>query len=281
MENPRKILVVDDDPSLHQIVGQIAVKRGWSVETATNCSDAWDQLLRQRFDLVVAGAGIPGPAGMELLTRIQRETPGLPVIVTATASTPDRVIGALRGRAFAYFSKPVAVSALADAMCLALAPGAGSEDILVLSAVPHWISLRVRARIENADRVTQFLREVEVELDPHDREQIATAFRELLLNAIEHGSGADPDKWVWVSYVRTAREIVYYIRDQGQGFSIGDLRHAAVAHPPGIAHMDVREQRGLRPGGFGLLLVRKMADEVIYNEKGNEVLLVKYLNGRG
>jgi hypothetical protein len=34
---------------------------------------------------------------------------------------------------------------------------------------------------------------------------------------------------------------------------------------------------GLRPGGFGILLTRKFADDLIYSEKGNEVILIKYL----
>jgi hypothetical protein len=42
--------------------------------------------------------------------------------------------------------------------------------------------------------------------------------------------------------------------------------------------MEVREQKGLRPGGFGLLSVRAKVDELIYNEKRNEVIFVKYLD---
>ena len=45
-----------------------------------------------------------------------------------------------------------------------------------------------------------------------------------------------------------------------------------------IAHMQVREQKGIRPGGFGLLMVRDSVDELIYNEKRNEVVFVKYLS---
>jgi anti-sigma regulatory factor (Ser/Thr protein kinase) len=41
----------------------------------------------------------------------------------------------------------------------------------------------------------------------------------------------------------------------------------------------VRETQGLRPGGFGLLLAKKLVDELIYNEQGNDVLLVKYIDG--
>jgi hypothetical protein len=40
----------------------------------------------------------------------------------------------------------------------------------------------------------------------------------------------------------------------------------------------VREERGMRPGGFGILTVRALVDELLYNEKRNEVVFVKYLD---
>jgi hypothetical protein len=42
--------------------------------------------------------------------------------------------------------------------------------------------------------------------------------------------------------------------------------------------MKVREQKGLRAGGFGLLMVRAKVDELVYNEKQNEVIFMKYLD---
>jgi hypothetical protein len=45
-----------------------------------------------------------------------------------------------------------------------------------------------------------------------------------------------------------------------------------------MRHFQVREAVGLPPGGFGILLSRHLVDELIYNEAGNEVLLVKYLD---
>jgi hypothetical protein len=40
--------------------------------------------------------------------------------------------------------------------------------------------------------------------------------------------------------------------------------------------MEVRETQGLRPGGFGIYLARELADEVIYNESGNAVMVIDY-----
>ena len=74
--------------------------------------------------------------------------------------------------------------------------------------------------------------------------------------------------------------LLYRIADPGTGFNIEDLPHAAIGGPPDdpVAHMHVREQKGIRPGGFGLLMVRGSVDELLYNEKRNEVVFVKYLD---
>jgi anti-sigma regulatory factor (Ser/Thr protein kinase) len=37
-------------------------------------------------------------------------------------------------------------------------------------------------------------------------------------------------------------------------------------------------ERGLRPGGFGMLIARQVADEIVYNESGNEVILIKHID---
>ena len=42
-------------------------------------------------------------------------------------------------------------------------------------------------------------------------------------------------------------------------------------------HVEVRAEEGRRPGGFGILLTKNLVDELLYNERGNAVLFVKYL----
>jgi len=73
--------------------------------------------------------------------------------------------------------------------------------------------------------------------------------------------------------------LLYRIADPGPGFRFDELSHAAVSNTPSvITHDDVRTAKGLRPGGFGLVLIRAIADELIYNEQRNEVAFVKYLD---
>jgi len=72
--------------------------------------------------------------------------------------------------------------------------------------------------------------------------------------------------------------LFYRIADPGPGFKFEGLTHSAAANPDGVlASAAVREEKGIRPGGLGVLMVRAIADDLIYNEPQNEVVLVKYL----
>jgi anti-sigma regulatory factor (Ser/Thr protein kinase) len=71
---------------------------------------------------------------------------------------------------------------------------------------------------------------------------------------------------------------MYRIADPGQGFAFEDLDHAAISHADPTEHIRVREEKRLRAGGFGLLMARAQVDELVYNEKHNEVIFMKYLS---
>jgi len=104
-----------------------------------------------------------------------------------------------------------------------------------------------------------------------------------LLNAMEHGAKFQADQYVQISYVRARNMVLCRVKDPGEGFTLDEIQHAAVANPHGdpIRHAAYRQERGMRPGGYGILLAQKLVDELIYNEDGNEVLLVKYLDRGG
>jgi len=230
--------------------------------------------------VVLTDVRMPGMDGLELLHQIREIRPDAKVIVMTAESTPANIVRAIREQAFSYFSKPFSPSTVADMIAQAVNTCHWQDDIEVLSATPEWISLRLRCKMETADRLMQLVREMEMDFPARERDNIAAAFRELLMNAIEHGGGSDPNKRVQVTYVRTTRAIIYLIQDPGQGFSFDAITHAAIANPPGepAKHLEIRAEKGVRPGGFGIMLTRNLVDELIYNEKGNEVLFIKYLN---
>jgi len=109
---------------------------------------------------------------------------------------------------------------------------------------------------------------------------VGQAFHELLLNAVEWGGKLDASRKVRISYLRAKRMLMYRIADPGPGFKFSELDHAAISHSPDdpTVHDAIRQQKGLRPGGFGLLMTQANVDELLYNEAQNEVVFVKYLD---
>ena len=156
----------------------------------------------------------------------------------------------------------------------------GIPEIQVISASPAWICLRIQPNLAVRELVAKFFRDFLLDdLAPDLAEQLVLAFDELLTNAIEHGKTTRKRAAVTVTYIRTARSIVFHLRDGGPGFALSSIDHAAINNPPGdpLRHAEYRSQLGLRPGGFGILLVKQIADELIYNEHGNEAIFIKYL----
>jgi DNA-binding response OmpR family regulator len=280
MSAPQRILIVDDDPDVHALLVAALDAPDRKFESAFDGLAGLARIQAVPYDLVITDVNMPGLDGMALLDRVHQLRPDTRVVVMTAASTPENIIRAIQIQAFTWFSKPFTISAVQDMVERALRSHPDKDDIEVLSGQPHWLGLRLRCKMETADRILQFLREMGMDLPVVEQESIATAFREILLNAIEHGGGSNPDKTVTIAYVRTRRMIFYYIRDPGKGFSAQKLAHAAVSNPEDapFMHAEVREQLGLRPGGFGILMSRQLVDELVYNEAGNEVLLIKYLS---
>lgn len=272
-----RILVVDDDPDIHVLLKSILVRAGYVVKSVLDGREALACLESSQFDLVLTDVHMPGFDGIELLQKIHERRLSTPVVVMTAQNTPENVVRSIRDQAFTYFSKPFSAPSVLEIVISALETKTGSDDIEILSARPNWIGLRLRCRVQTGERLLQFIRELPIGLTPREREDIAIGFRELLMNAIEHGGRSDPEQRVEIAYIRTKAAILYWVRDPGQGFSFDDLAHAATAGDP-LRHIEVRTEAGMRPGGFGILMTREIADELLYNEKGNEVLLVKYLD---
>jgi anti-sigma regulatory factor (Ser/Thr protein kinase) len=128
--------------------------------------------------------------------------------------------------------------------------------------------------------IQRFLSHLHEHIPKETRDAVGAVFRELLNNAIEHGGKCDPSKRVEIKYIHLKRAILYSIKDPGEGFAIEDIEHAAFANPPDqpTRHMEVRQELGLRPGGFGIMLASQVIDELVYNEKHNELIFVKYID---
>jgi len=221
---------------------------------------------------------MPRMNGLDLLEKIRARKVRPRVIVMTSDDAPETLLKAVRQQAFKYVHKPVQAPALVQMVRETLsAPELPSIE--VVSARTEWVELIVPCTHEAAERLVTVMNGLGTDLEPKLREQVAYAFRELLLNAIEWGGKLDPSRKVRIAYLRAKRMLMYRIADPGTGFNIEDLPHAAIGRKADgpIAHMQTREEKGIRPGGFGLLMVRASVDELIHNEARNEVVFVKYL----
>ncbi len=251
---------------------------GWNIERAVDNKTVLVLAKENSFDLIITGQKTCAKEDVELLRQIRSVRPHVRMIVLTDETTPAEVIEAMRGGVFSFFCPPYTRGVLADMVNLAMTEPAWDDGIEIISAVPAWVRLIVRCDLATADRLAQFLR-VGSTLSEDEKDDVIGAFREILLNAMEHAGRFDPSQYVEVGFFRGRHVVACRVKDPGEGFSLDEIRHAAVNNPPGdlLSHMIVRDQQGLRPGGFGLMIAKRLVDEVVYNEKGNDVLLVKYV----
>ena len=273
-----KILVVDDDPLIRRFVQGALASEGHTVLQSPDGKSGLETLASEQVDLVVTDFIMPGMDGVEFMERLRRSHPHLKCVMVTAYGTPDAVLGALREQVCGFLVKPFTASDLIATVTAALAAPTVSE-IEIISARPEWVELRIPCNISSVPTLQKMLTQLKADLPEETREEVAYAFREMLNNAIEYGGKFDPSKYVTVSYVRLKHAIIYRIKDPGEGFDPEQLEHAAVSNPKDdlLHHSSVRDTKGLRPGGFGIMLTSQLVDELIYNEHCNELMFVKYL----
>ncbi len=275
---PRKILVADDDRTTRFAISSMLKEAGYAVTAAKDGAEALRNIRKKNFDLAFLDIWMPELSGLEVLARVREGESHPKIIMMTSDTTPETLLRAIREQAYEYLCKPFPPREAVEVVERALKENA-SPPIEVISAKPHWVELLIPCTHEAAERIQSFLMKLEADLPDELRNTIGLAFKELLLNAVEWGGKLDPNRKVRIAHVRSSRMLLYRVADPGPGFSFKGLRHAAVGQPADepIAHVNVRDQLGIRPGGFGIAMIRAMADELLYNEAQNEVIFIKYL----
>ncbi|MEA5190602.1 two-component system response regulator GlrR [Enterobacter hormaechei] len=125
---PAHLLLVDDDPGLLKLLGMRLVSEGYSVVTSESGQEGLKVLSREKIDLVISDLRMDEMDGLQLFTEIQKQQPGMPVIIlTAHGSIPDAVAATQQG-VFSFLTKPVDKDALYKAIDSALEHAAPSGD---------------------------------------------------------------------------------------------------------------------------------------------------------
>jgi CheY-like chemotaxis protein/anti-sigma regulatory factor (Ser/Thr protein kinase) len=274
-----RILVADDDRTTRLLISEILRAEKFTVVCAPDGAEALKKLKEDQFDLALLDVWMPKKNGIEVLAALRKSSRRPKAIVMTSDDTPETLLGAIREQAYQYVSKPVEPAALIALVKQSLEERAEALPIEVVSARPEWVELLVPCSLESAERIESFMTHLKGGLPEDVRSAVGHAFHELLLNAVEWGGKLDAKRKVRISYLRAKRMLLYRIADPGPGFKLADLSHAAISNSAGdpTKHDEIRQQKGLRPGGFGLILARANVDELLYNEAQNEVVFVKYL----
>ncbi len=274
-----RILVVEDNPHERNGLRVLLETSGYTVKVAADGLEALQRIRKEKFDLLLVDLWMPRMNGLELLSCLSNKPPLKAVVMTAD-DTPGALLEAVRGQAFQYVTKPFDPKQLIELIRSAIDAAPAPAPIEVMSAEPNWVELLVPCDMPTAARVQCFLEQLDSDLPQEVRRSVGMAFHELLMNAIEWGGHLNPHAKVRIACLRAEKMVLYRIADPGKGFKLEGLAHAAINNPldKPLEHTAVREEKGLRPGGLGILMARSMVDELLYNEAHNEVVLVKYLN---
>ncbi len=288
------ILVVDDSTmDRHLAVGLLRKMSDWTVFEAIDGRDALAKLELHLPDLVVTDMMMPNMNGLELVSEVKEQYPLIPIILMTSQGSEEIAVEALQKGAASYVPKRLLASELLEVVDRVLT---SSHEVRGRSRLMNRMSryeylFTLENELELVCAISSFLREEAVRLRLCSRSEclrLGVAIEEALLNAYYHGNleissklreedhrlyheAAEArvrqspyrDRKIYVSVKITPTQAIYSIRDEGPGFD-----PASLPDPTDPANLD-------RPCGRGMLLMRTFMDNVIYNDRGNEVTLFK------
>ena len=271
---PRTVLIVDDERDTNDILAHLVRARGYEPVQLFDGRGVVEAVRRKHPQVVLLDLMMPGLDSFEVCEQLKRdrETNLVPVVlVTALADARHRTEG-VRVGANGYLAKPFTAEQLYAAIDAALAWRVEHEG----RGTTGEINIDVRGELAFLQQANDLLADLYAHTPLTERQvkDLRQAVLEMGGNAIEWGHGKDADLPLRITYRIDPRGVTLVIRDQGPGFDPGHLPHAA-SHDDPIGHLDVRNDLGKREGGFGIMLSRGLVDEFRYNDKGNEVTLVK------
>lgn len=111
-----RILLVDDDPSLGELLVVGLSGKGFDCQFTTDVTNALQAFSREEFDTVVTDLSLPVMSGLDLCKRLVESRPDVPVIVLTAYGSFDAAVGAIRSGAYDFITKPFDLEVVALAI---------------------------------------------------------------------------------------------------------------------------------------------------------------------
>src|SRR5262245_46053713 len=167
---------------------------GHEIDVCEGDVEAIQRVRERAFDVIITDPRTAIPEDLAFAAEVRHTRPGTRVIALAPVASHDDVVNSLRANVFACFTKPFDCGEIAAMAKSALAAESWQNGIEVVSSLPYWMTLRVSCHLLTAERLVRFMTEHESSLPEGDRDMMMVAFREMLVNAMEHGAGFNPEK---------------------------------------------------------------------------------------
>jgi two-component system OmpR family response regulator len=272
---PRTVLVVDDERDTNDILASLVQARGFEPIQVHSGAQALSAVAERKPDLILLDLMLTDVNGFELCDRLKRdrETNLIPIVmVTALQDAHHRAAG-VRVGANGYLIKPFTPEQLYAVMDEALA----WHDEHTQRGTTGEINFDIRSELTYLAQASDMLADLFAHTPLTERhiKDLKQAVMEMGGNAIEWGHKKNTDLVLRITYRIDPTSVTLIIKDEGPGFNPRNLPHAASDEDP-IGHIEIRNELGLREGGFGIMLARGLVDEFRYNHRGNEVTLVKH-----
>ena len=129
-----RVLLVDDDVNMCEMLAQRLSKRGFEPTTRTSAAAALELLEGQDFDAMVTDMQMPGMTGIELCERVLASRPNLPVIVVTAFGSMETAVSAIRAGAYDFITKPFEIDILVFSLERAIGHRSLLEEVTRLRA---------------------------------------------------------------------------------------------------------------------------------------------------
>ena len=271
---PRTVLIVDDERDVNDILASLVKARDFEAIQRFEGATVIDDVRTLHPDLVLLDLMLPDADGFAICEKLKRnrETNLTPVVMVTSLNDPDHRLTGVRVGANGYLTKPFTPRQLFDSIDAALA---WREEHLSRGTTGE-INFDIRSELAYLRQTNDMLSDLfqHTPLTERQIKDLKQVVNEMGGNAIEWGHRKNAELTVRITYRIDPEKVTIIIRDQGPGFNPTIVPHAASDADP-IGHLDIRNDLGIREGGFGIMLAKGLVDDFRYNEKGNEVTLVK------
>lgn len=135
-----KILVIDDERSIRNIIGELLEMEGHTVKTAENGLQGYEMIGAEPFDLVISDIKMPEMDGMELLDKLIETHPDTTVVMISGHGSIDTAVDCIKKGAFDYIEKPIDMNRILVTVKNALERGSLVKETKTLRRKVHKVA---------------------------------------------------------------------------------------------------------------------------------------------